>query len=285
MGLDEAIQKIDNYIQQIIQDMIDFRTKRLEASSKVLDKIKALMEALTYSYRLGELYDKVIKIERVGMAQRDITAPRIQVKYTGSKMRLYTDSTYVDVPEVPVFVWETKKGDQLSYEAGVETLRRNLAIKLPTETSVEEQPDIENTFGKFYFLDFYGYSYEYVENTLYSGKKISLLGIVYEIQNIKIQHRVYFKRELTINGTKYLFNIVFGFGRLYGSQYFDPSTTITDIELPCTLISFTTDYTGQSSAIIFGNEYTSKSYETGTTSTRDILIVFKEGEPIAFQLN
>jgi len=43
--VEEAIAQIDSYINAIIEDMIKFRTKRLEASSKVLDKIKALMEA------------------------------------------------------------------------------------------------------------------------------------------------------------------------------------------------------------------------------------------------
>jgi len=253
--VEEAIAQIDSYINAIIQDMIKFRTKRLEASSKVLDKIKALMEAISYSYRIGELYDKAIKIETETLKQRDISAPRIKLSYTGPKTTLLYNNYYVEVPEVPVFVWETRKPEQLAYEANVEYLRQNIAVKLPVNVNVKEEPFIEN-------------------------------GIVYELDNIKIQHRVYFRRFLTINGTQYLFNVWLGFGKVVGKQYVSPSTTFENIEVPCTFISFLTEYTGESSIIIFGNEYTSKSFETGVSGqTRDILLIFTEGETIAFQLN
>jgi len=159
-------------------------------------------------------------------------------------------------------------------------------VKLPVNVNVKEEPFIENALGKYYLLDLYAYSYEYTDIDLYAGKLISVHGIVYELDNIKIQHRVYFRRFLTINGTQYLFNVWLGFGKILGKQYVSPSTTFENIEVPCTFISFLTEYTGESSIIIFGNEYTSKSYETGVSGqTRDILLVFTEGETIAFQLN
>jgi len=46
------------------------------------------MEAISYSYRLGELYDKAIKIETETLKQRDISAPRIKLSYTGPKTTL-----------------------------------------------------------------------------------------------------------------------------------------------------------------------------------------------------
>ena len=182
--LDEVISEIDDYIKTIIQDMINFRSKRLEASSKVLDKLKALMEAVTYMYRLGELYDKVIKVETDKVKTYDIQRPRLRIKYTGALTKLFTDTTYIEVPEVPVFKWEPITSGYAVSETAVEHLRRNIVVKLPVDVNVAEPPDMENAFGKYFYMNYAGFSHDYLVWEIFVGKKITMIGMIMEIQKI-----------------------------------------------------------------------------------------------------
>jgi len=284
--VEEAIAQIDSYINAIIEDMIKFRTKRLEASSKVLDKIKALMEAISYSYRIGELYNKAIKIETETLKQRDVSSPRIKLSYKGPKTTLLYNNYYVEVPEVPVFVWETRRPEQLAYEANFEVLRQNMALKFPVETNIAEDPFIENALGKYYLLDLSGYSYAYGSFEYAPIGRLSIHGIVFYPKAFEYQHMIEFRRTLTIDGNQYPFIVKLYFGTLLGDQYIDPSTTFEDVRVPATHIAFVANYTGECSLILFGNEYTSAAYKTGTPgAVKDILLIFTEGETIAYELD
>jgi len=282
--LDETISKIDNYIKTIIEDMINFRTKRLEASQKVLDKIKALMEAATYLYRLGDLYDKAVKVETDALKQHDIVRPTIKVNYKGAKMTLWYDSNYVDVPSVPVFVWELKKPEEAMMNIGIDHIRRNLAIKLPTDANVVQEPDMENTFGKYYFLEYQGWSHDYLQWTLFAGKKITLMGMIMEIQTIATYLNYVYNRRLTIDGVDYLFYVNVNFGKLIAKTTTVAGAEISDVEYPCTLFECGTEYDGTSSFIVFGNEYTRGGLR-GAVYMRDVLMVYYDDSAVMYQLD
>jgi len=281
--IDEAIAYIDDCIETIIKDMITFRAKMLDASSKVLDKVKALMDATTYIYRLGDLYDKAIKVETDVLKQADIVKPRLKLQYVGAKTSLMYNSNYIEVPSVPVFVWEPKPPEGVSHEMGVEVIRRNISLKFPIETNIAETPDVENAYGKYYSLEYRGMSYEYVEILMYDGRKLNIFGAAMEIESIPIYMTYYFRRTLTIDGTQYLFYINFRFGKVIMHRYIDPTTTIENVEYPCTLVTFGSEYGGDVSAILFGNEVP-RGPKLDAVYARDVLFVYATDKPLMFIL-
>jgi len=281
--LDEAITKVDSYINELIKDIILFRKKRIEASEKVLSKLSELMDKTTYLYRLGELYDKVIKVEKTGIGQADITRPRITLSYTGGKTPLTYNGYAIEVPSVPVFIWEPKKPDLVAHEAGIEAIRRNVVVKFPIEADVEEPSDFENTFGKYYFLEIAGWSHDYIPTTEYAGKKITMMGMIMEINTIAIYQYYLLQRQLTVDGNTYFFNVNPKFGKVIGTTTTVAGAEVSDVEYPCTLFTFFTDYGGDCSAIIFGNEYT-RGPPADSGYIRDILLVYFNGTPIMFLL-
>jgi len=282
--LDETISEIGSYIQTIIQDMINFRSKRLDASIKVLNKLKEVMDAVLYTYRLGELYDKAIKIERPAFKQYDVVKPSLQLKYTGGKTRLYTDSAYIDVPSVPVFVFEPVSSGYAIMNASTEQLRRNISLKFPITTNIAEEPDMENAFGKYYFPDFAGWSFHYTSNTFYAGKKVTLMGMIMSINAILVYQYYVFQRKLTIDGVEYLFAIDVNFGKVIATTTTVQGQEIENVEYPCSWFELLTDYPGDVSVILYGNEYTRGPLQ-GEMYVRDILMVFFDSSAVMYQLN
>ena len=282
--LDEAIQEIDSYIQTIIQDMINFRAKRLDASIKVLNKLKEVMDTVLYTYRIGQLYDKAIKIERPAFKQFDIVKPSLQLKYTGSKTRLYTDGAYIDVPSVPIFLFEPVSSGYALMNASTEQIRRSISFKFPITTNIAEEPDMENAYGKYYFPDFSGWSFQYTESTIYAGKKITLMGMIMSIDKILVYQYYVFQRKLTIDGTEYLFAIDVNFGKVIATTTTVQGQEVENVEYPCTWFEFLTDYPGDVSAILYGNEYTRGPLQ-GELYVRDVLMVFFDSSAIMYQLN
>jgi len=282
--IDDTIAKIDNYIQTIIQDMINFRTKRLEASSKVLDKLKALMEASTYLYRLGDIYDKAIKIETPSMIQYDLKKPRIELKYKGSYTPLVYNSNVIRVPSVPVFKYEPYKPERLSAEMGIEAIRRSLAIKFPLDTNVGEPPDLENAYGKYYFFDYVGFWHLYETWIDFTGKKITMMGMIMEINTILTYLYYTYHRHLPINGVYYDFWVDVYFGKVIGSTTTVTGAEVTDVEYPCTFFEVRSNYNGDYSFIVFGNEYT-KGNKVDSWFKRHLLMVYFDGTAVVFQLD
>jgi len=282
-AINETLQYIDSVIETIISDMINFRTKLLEASQKILDKIKSLMEATTYTYRLGDLLDKAVKIETDMIKQSDITKPRISVKYTGPKSTLFYNGYEIHVPEIPVFVYETKKADQSIIEASIEMVRRNVLMKFPIDASIEESPDVENAYGKYYYLNYEGPPEMYCPVLFLTGIKISVLGFAFELDHLEPTSTHLFARELTINGTKYRFEVWVYFGKLIGHRYIDPTTTIENISYPATLFQFLTTYPGDVWMNIFGNEVV-KGAKIDTYYERICAFVYAVDKPIFYIL-
>jgi len=253
-AINETLQYIDSVIEAIISDMIMVRAKLLEASQKILDKIKSLMEATTYTYRLGDLLDKAVKIETDMIKQSDISKPRISIKYTGAKTTLFYNGYEIQVPEIPVFVYEPTNVDKGIHEMGIEMIKKNVVLKFPLEANISESPDFENAYGKYYFLEYEGVPFDYCPLLLLQGIKVSVLGFAFELDHLESTSVYRFARELTINGTKHRFELYVYFGKLIGHRYIDPSTTIENIAYPCTLFDMLTPYGGRFYWIIFGNE-------------------------------
>ena len=283
-AINEAIAYIDTLIETIIQEMILFRTKRLEASQKVLDKIKALMDATVYTYRLGDLLDKSVKVETDRLKHYDLTKPSLKIRYTGPKTRLWLNGNYLDVPEVPVFVFEPTNTDLAAHEMGVSMLERNILLKFPVDTDIAEEPNIENAFGKYYYLKYSGPYYGPKTLDWLTGKKLAIFGFVFELDTVEAVHTYVFTKSLTINGVEELFAATAYFGKLTGKRYVDPSTTIENLEYPVTVFELTSTYAGDHSFIVFSNEF-SRGIETPEGYyRRTVALVYATDKPIFFVL-
>ncbi len=284
VSVDEAEKKIDSYIQEIIRDIILFRKKRIDANTKILGKINELMEKTSYVYRLGELYDKVIKVETQNVTQTDIVRPRLKVSYTGAKMPLYYNEYTIEVPSIPVFQYEVKKPDEISHEANIEVLRKNTLIKFPVDANIAEEPNVQNAYGKYYNLDLAGWSHDYVVITLYANKKLTLMGMVMSVQEFDVYQTYTLQRALTIGGTQYLFAVVCKFGKIIATTTTVAGAEVNDVEYPATFISFETDYGGNCSAIVLGQEMT-RGPLMGDVYVRDALLAYFNGTTAFFVLN
>ncbi len=280
-AIQEAIDYIDSLIETIVSDMIFFRSKRLEASQKFLDKLKELMGLTTYTYRLGDLLDKAVKVETDRLKHFDLTKPSLKIRYKGQYTRLWLNGNYIDVPEVPIFVFETKNTDRAIHEMGISMIERNLWIKFPVDANVSEEPNVENAYGKYYKLVYVGPAFEYKAVETYVGKKLAILGFAFQIDSILSYHSYKFERILTIDGEMHPFDLYIYFGKIVGQRYIDPKVTITDIEYPCTFIEMFTTYGGTHSYIFFGNEVTAGEKKDNYYE-RDVLIIYAVGRPLFY---
>mgnify|MGYP000167912132 FL=1 len=152
MSLDETIQYIDNQIGEMINKMINARAKHIDAINAILTKIATIQESALngYTYRQGRTYDRMVKVETGAVSQFDIGKPTMRLKYIGSKMPLYHDSTEIQVPETPIFVFDFPEPPKTVHEVGIELLRQSLYTMFPVETDIVTPPDVENAFGKYY---------------------------------------------------------------------------------------------------------------------------------------
>ena len=283
VSVNEAKQKIDYYIKRIVEDIILFRKKRVDASAKILGKLEELMNKTSYLYRLGELYDKVIKVEKTDVTQADISRPKIQLRYVGAKTTLTYNGYAIDVPSIPVFIYEAKKPDVVAHEAGIELLQKNTLIKLPVTVNVAEEPNIENAYGKYFNTELAGWSHDYVTVTIYAGRKLTAMGMIMSIQEIDVFQTYILQRSLTINGTSYAFAVSCKFGKVIATTTTVAGAEVSDVEYPCTFFTFSTEYSEDCSAIILGNEVT-RGPLRGDVYVRDALLIYFDGTTAFFVL-
>ena len=258
--VENAINEINQYISMIISDMINARKKLLEAYQKMLDKINALMEERTYSYRLGEALGKALKIEGIGILHSDVAKPSLQLSYTGPKTTLSYDTSTIDVPSVPVFMWEPVYPDKVSHETVLETIRRSMSIKFPAGKDIAETPDMENIYAKYYSLEYNSWSVTPTTITLYSGTPIVVGNFVIAFGEFKVFKAHNYTRQLTVEGTSYMFIVSLNIGQLKGTIVSPSDAQGQELEIPGLFIEMMAEYTGDDVAfVVFGREFTPKN--------------------------
>ena len=184
---------------------------------------------------------------------------------------------------MPIFIYEVKKPENISHEAGIEMLLKNTMIKFPVETNIQEEPSIENVYGKYYSLEYNGFSYDYATVTIYAGRKLTMMGMIMNIQYIEYYISYFLQRYLTINGTTYTFAVNYRFGKVVATTTTVAGAEVSDVEYPCTYITFATDYPDACSAIVLGNELT-KRYSQAGLYYADALLVYFDGTTVLFVL-
>jgi len=260
--LQHAINVIDNCIKQCIQKIVTARLKNLDASNRVLTELIKYLDTVTYQYRLGDALRKHVKIETPYLGHSDVSTPELRLKYIGSKMSLYSDGEIYDVPSVGVFVYEPVKIDNLTAQGVEELLRKTILLRFPVDLEIEEEPDVENTYGKYYHLEYEADSIHETDYTGHAGIKIATPIGVLEIQSFYWRVSHILTRYLTIEGNEEYFGASLRVGTWTVRKYIDPSTTIDDNLLEGGWIWLETTYPGGLSWVVAGNVYTKGEYVT-----------------------
>jgi len=252
--IDDVITYIENQVAEVIGKMINSRAKHLTAIERMLDKMNTVMKEKTYQYRQGRTYDRVVKVERGDISQYDVDKPTLKLNYVGGKMSLKYNDESIEVPEVPIFEFTPVEPHQLAYEAGVGNLENYLYVMIPADVDVEESPDAENAFGKYYKLSMNVRVETPAEITFTPTKPIGFPYPVFHMASFKYEEGWGYIRTLTIEGASYNFQIMSYPGRALGTVK-DTDGTPVDIGYPGIYFVLSTNYSGNCYFLIGGNSY------------------------------
>jgi len=255
MTIDDTIAYIDGKISELISKMINARTKHIDAINQILTKIQSIQSQANLSYRQGRTYDLMAKVENGVNQQFDIEKPRFQLSYTGGKMPMSYDSGTIEVPSVPFFVYEMPKIPNTIHELTLETLRKAVLIFFPADVNVVEEPDIENSFGKYYVPQLLAHVPLSGEITTISGKTIAFLEAYLTVD--KHTHEEYYllQKMLHIDGVKYAWTVNMMFGKLHYDINYYAGGTISDQVADAILISFATNFDGNVFYRVFNKSF------------------------------
>ena len=255
MSIEDTINYIDGQIGSILTQIINARTKHLDAISKILDKLKAIQN-VSLNYRLGTTLEKMVKVETGQLTHFDITKPRFQLSYTGNKMTMQYNGRTIEVPSVPIFIYDPSGIPNNIHEIGREMLSANLKIAFPVDTEFAEAPDLENAYTKYYELEEVapalgaGATVEFPET-----KYIPLPDPVLSLTSFEVDEGYTYSRVLHQNSNSYTFSISAYYGRSHGDVETIGGKLATDVKLDSILFICTTDYEGDVRFCIFNNRY------------------------------
>jgi len=254
--LSEALSTINNYITQVIRQMINARTKLVTASEKILDLLNSSLGIMSYNIRLGQVYDPFVRVEQSGVPHLDLQKPRMQLSYQGEKMTLsLPNEQSIEVPSVPQFEFTPVEPSVVLDEISIETLRRNVYFKFPIDAPVDEDPDMTNAYNKFYIS-----TYSSSEITRYTyespvqGKAFIVEGGIFLCDKFIVESRDILGRVLHSNGEEFQVYLGVYKGKLYGTLQ-APVGNYPDSTYDSVLLIFTViNYTGECSCLFFGKE-------------------------------
>ena len=274
MSLDETIQYIDQQIGEMINKMINARTKHIDAINAILTKIASIQDSAlaSYTYRQGRTYDRMVKVESPITLQFDIEKPTLKLQYIGNKMSLYHDSTEIKVPETPIFVFEAPSPPATVHEVGIELLKQSLYMMFPVSANIVTPPDVENSFGKFYKMDLYDHNISDYSFSWTAPPPVGLPPSILTVIDFTAKERWYFRRDLTIDSELKWFNMLVYPGVIKYNMKVPGSTEETDIESDAILFRCATEYTDDMFWIIFNNRY-EKGIAQDSMYLREVLMI------------
>jgi len=213
----------------------------------------------------------MVKVETGAVSQFDIDKPTLKLNYIGDKMTLYHDSNEIQVPEIPIFVFELPSPDKTVHDIGIDLISRNLYVMLKPDANIEESPDVENAFGKYFKLSLNQHAIGHQDITFGVAKAVCLPTPFMWIKGFKYDEGFLFYRELTIDGSSYFFDIgVYPGVYVYDAKDIDGALQ-SDVEQDGILFVATTDYPGDCWWIIFNSRFT-KGVLTDSTYQRIVLM-------------
>jgi hypothetical protein len=254
MSIDEVIQKIDGYIEEIIDKQIDSRMKRVDMAKSVAGKIKQCMVGANYIVRLGQIFRPYVKVELENMKNTDISKPRMTLSYKGKFMSLVHQDGMIAVPQIDVFVYEPVLGYNIISETSVESLRRSIMVRFDITRDIAEGADVEDTYNKYIYLDI-----DWIgESTIstddrYKGYVIeNLAGYQLKIDHFEGFRSVGLKRTVTIDGESTFYLVEIHNGKLFLNLYDWAGNKISGGEAGALFVHCFTDKLKKATFIILG---------------------------------
>jgi len=254
--LNEALSTINNYITQVIRQMINARTKLVTASEKILDLLNSSLANVSYNIRLGQVYDPFVRVEQSGVPHLDLQKPRMQLSYQGEKMTLnLPNEQSIEVPSVPQFEFTPVEPSVVLDEISIETLRRNVYFKFPIDAPIDEDPDMTNAYNKFYISTYSSSEItQYAYESPVQGKAFIVEGGIFLCDKFIVESRDILGRVLHSNGEEFQVYLGVYKGKLYGTLQ-APVGNYPDSTYDSVLLIFTViNYTGKCSCLFFGRE-------------------------------
>jgi len=288
--LSDALSTIDNYISEMISKMINARKKIIDASKKTLDTIDTLLTQMPYSYnyRLGHVYDPIVRVDFDGLSTRDIHKPRMQLQYQGAKMPLtYDTDKTIEVPSVPQFVFSPIDMPNHINELTTDILRRVIYFKFPLDAVIDESPDVQNAYNKFYIST---YSESQIAEgeftTPVQGKVIAIIDVIFSIDKFKYHSFDILGRKLHSDGAEFKLYLGIYKGSIVGTAEYPTGTSRSGVTLDSYLLIFTViNYADPVSALFFNNELKKGQYDEATEQYISYALWFQtHGNPVFIQL-
>ena len=283
MGIEDTISYIDSQIQEMISKILNARSKHIDAINQILTKIKSIQDEAGLTYRQGATYDKMSKVETSSLQQFDIQRPKYTLSYTGNKMTLHYDSETIDVPEIPFFVFEPPNIPNSIHAIGQDLLSKVLYVMLEIDANVEESPDAQNAYGKYYRLEYSSRVLGPDTVTFATPKPVTIPVPIMTIKSFDFDEGLIYSKTLHIDGVEYWFSI----GAYYGMVTMDTKdidgATITDVKHDGIMFYCSTNYTNNCWWLIFNNRY-AKGISTNGTFQRFVIMIGFQNRPLLVQV-
>jgi len=284
--LTDALNTIDNYISELINKMVQARLKIVQSSEKTLQMINSLLDSMPYNYkyRLGTVYDPIVRLEYDDLSTRDIQKPRMQLQYTGAKMSLtYDTDKTIEVPSVPQFVFTPPNMPQMVTELTLDLLRRSVYFKFPASADIDETPDVENAYNKFYVSTYSNSQITSGEfTTEISGKVIPVIDVILTIDRFKYHAFDILGRQLHTGGVEFTLYLGVYKGEVEGTAQYPTGASQSGVTLDAYLLIFTViGYDNPCSVLFFNNELKKGTYDEVTEQYRSYALWYQtHGNPL-----
>lgn len=201
--LDRVISKIQDYINRIIQDVITIRAKHVDASNKIISKMKEMMDYMMdkYRYVTKKLYDYVSVVETDFATLSETYAPNIYLQYTGPKMALTYDTETIYVPQVDVFVFEPLPGPKVLGELTAENVSNFILFRVTKKTTYTlvgyTFEDIHSRYVRLKCIEARGGT-PFIESAEFTSPKyITLYGAVFAVKGYEMTTEYELQAKIT----------------------------------------------------------------------------------------
>jgi len=274
-AIQDAINTINSYIQSLLSDILKWRLNRVNANKAVLSAFRTkVLESWQLNYEQIEMHGKRVGLRKGSLAPARASLPKLSFNYNaevGGKMSLNIEEGTIDVPSVPVFIYEQVATPKMIRDLTAESSRQVIVVRIPYDVDTET-PDFEDANFKYFSIPFSESVLVDLQETDYDGKTIMVSGQLLTLHTFKYNNIYTFNRDITIGGYNYGFTVQVKHGTWnVDAEYYTGTTKNVDIE--ALLITCVTSYTEDFNWVIGGRVF-GRGQETALgTYKKDLALI------------
>jgi len=255
--IDEVINKINNYIETLIYDLINYRAIRTYGASKALAQYRTkILDNWALNYEQKTIYDKMATVRKGELAPATLTKPQLSFSYNGDVggwTELTTEEGTMQVPYVPKFVTVPYILDTLTDEVIKKFTNMNIYLIVKDLTDIAESPDItrniEPTTLYYYKIPIASRAYTSYLHDFSTTYKIVHEDKVISFSQMYLSLYEEYKRTLTIAGESREMQV-----QVYRGQLSCTVDSQTDVKLEGALIAVSFPTSRESAVEIFNKQ-------------------------------